>query len=114
MTSPDDTANMVLPDAEETAKIKLSDYWSIDVEDLDWLIILSRWLKAQGELGPLDVGMQGSNYRLRKSRFPAEALAKVLGTTTDKLNRLTGNITLKPLVGAKDWRKPTVNYWGMA
>lgn len=113
-SSPDDAADLILPEDGETVRFKLSDYWSIEVADLDWLIILSKWLQAQGELGPQDLGVAGTNYRLRKARFPAEALAKVLGTTPDKLRNLHGTINLKPLVGVKDWPKPSVPYWGNA
>lgn len=105
-----------------TFKPNPDDYHHLKPEAVEWLVIMTRYLRReqasaaflQGDVYLTPTGGDYYVFNLRKARFSAESLGLILGADPAAI-LATKLITLRPLDGKaeKALPKPTVPYWEM-
>lgn len=96
-------------------KVKIADYFVFETESPEWVWVLQNMInKVKDEAASDDVLMVPPHtYMFRKTRFPADVIAKVIRTTPEKV-LAAKTIKLKPFEQPKDLPAPTVSYFGVA
>lgn len=92
--------------------------YELEAQSLDWLVIIAGLVNKLGPKSDEDAHthMLDSGYavfHINKKFATAAQIAKAIGSTPEKVAKAK-KITLAPLVGAKDWQAPTVDYYGSA
>lgn len=99
----------------------VKDYYIFETTSFEWLWVIQNMIaKVKDEMGPHDVlliapkeGADNPSYYLKKTRFPADVIAKSIGTTAEKVEAAK-IIRLKPFEKPEGLPEPTVGYYGVS
>lgn len=99
-----------------------SEYFHLQPESREWIIILHRMVRTvqlalpEKVLPPGDlylsqsVNSPYSTFNFRKTRFPADLIGRTIGADPETVSQ-SKFIRLKPLDKPEGLPKPTVDYW---
>lgn len=109
------------PPEAPSKPLLVKDYFIFETTSFEWLWVIQNMIsKVKDEMDPHDVlliapkeGNADPSYYLKKTRFPADVIAKALGTTPEKVEAAK-IIRLKPFETPEGIPEPTVGYYGVA